>query len=407
VRRTRFPALDGLRAVGALAVLGTHIGFHSGDALHGPFAGLLARLDVGVAIFFAISGFLLYRPWVVAWFEETEPPLVLPYLRNRALRILPALWVVVLLASLVVPHDRAVSWVVYLRHATLTQIYAHDPPADGLTQLWSLATEVVFYLLLPLLAKLLTGYERPTRRSVRWRLAVLATFTLLGPAWMAGVNAGKHAIAGLWLPGYLGWFAAGMALALWQVARSSGRLGPSALDMLTKLPGTVWAAAVALLVIASTPVAGPFSLIAPTAGQAFTRSLLYTAIAACVIFPAVTPTARTAKVLGGRVGHIAGDISYGVFLYHLIVLSLVERLIGFELFHGQLALLFFSTLAGSAALAAVSYYCLERPIMRRGRRDRNYDVSPVGPDKRASAQPNKTDAWTTPEVSPAPPAGQG
>lgn len=405
--RQRFPALDGLRAIGALAVLTTHVGFHSGASLNGPFAGLLARLDVGVAIFFAISGFLLYRPHVVAWFEGTLPPLTLPYLRNRALRILPALWVAVLLAALVVPHKDGVAWTTYLQHATLTQIYFDGIAADGLTQMWSLATEVAFYLLLPVLAKLLTGYERPTRRSVRWRLAVLGAFTLLGPVWMAGVNATDHARAGLWLPGYVGWFAVGMGLALWQVARSSGRLGPSALDTLTKIPGTVWGVAVALLVVAASPVAGPYNLSAPTPGQAFVKSILYTGIAACVLFPALSPTARTARVLGGRVGHIAGDISYGVFAYHVIVLSVVEQVSDYTLFSGKFALLFFPTLVVSGAVAAASYYGMERPIMRLGRRDKGYDVSPLGRDNSTSAQPNKTDAWTTPEVSPAPPSGQG
>lgn len=407
MRRTRFPALDGLRAIGALAVLTTHVGFQSGDALSGPFAGILSRLDIGVALFFAISGFLLYRPHVVAWFEETEPPLALPYLRNRALRILPALWVAVLLAALLVPHDRAVTWASYLRHATFTQIYVDAPAADGLTQMWSLATEVAFYLLLPLLAKLLTSYERPTRRGVRWRLAVLACFTLLGPVWMAGITATDHARAGLWLPGYIGWFAVGMGFALWQVARSSGRLGPSVLDTLTTIPGTVWGVAVALLLIAASPLAGPYNLTPPSPGQAFMKSLLYTAIAACVVFPAITPTPRITAVLGGKVGHVAGDISYGVFAYHLVVLSLVEQISGFELFKGHFALLFWPTLIVSASVAAASYYGMERPIMRRGRHDRNYDVSPVGRDKRASAQPNKTDAWTNPEVRPAPPSGHG
>jgi peptidoglycan/LPS O-acetylase OafA/YrhL len=405
--KQRFPALDGLRAIGALAVLTTHVGFHSGASVQGPFAGLLARLDVGVAIFFAISGFLLYRPHVVAWFEGTLPPLTLPYLRNRALRILPALWVAVLLAALLVPHKDNVTWTTYLQHATFTQIYFDGLAADGLTQMWSLATEVAFYLLLPLLAKVLTGYERPTRRSVRWRLVVLGAFTLLGPAWMAGVNATDHARAGLWLPGYVGWFAVGMGFALWQVARSSGRLGPSALDTLTKIPGTVWGIAVVLLVIAATPLAGPYNLSATSPGQAFLKSLLYTGIAACVLFPALTPTARTARVLGGRVGHIAGDISYGVFAYHLIVLSVVEQVTDYTLFTGRFALLFFPTLVVSAAVGAASYYGMERPIMRLGRRDKGYDVSPVGRDNSTSAQPNRTDAWTTPEVSPAPPSGQG
>ena len=106
-------------------------------------------------------------------------------------------------------------------------------------------------------------------------------------------------------------------------------------------------------------------------------------------------------------GHVAGDISYGVFAYHLIVLSLVEQISGYTLFSGKFALLYFPTLIASAAIAAASYYGMERPIMRRGRQERGYDVSPIGRDKRASAQPNTIDAWTSPEVTPAPPSGQG
>jgi peptidoglycan/LPS O-acetylase OafA/YrhL len=407
MRRTRFPALDGLRAIGALAVVLTHVGFQSGDALSGPFAGVLSRLDLGVGIFFAISGFLLYRPHVVAWFEETEPPLTLPYLRNRALRILPALWVAVILAAFVVPNNDTVPWTSYLQYATFTQIYTETTPAHGLTQMWSLATEVAFYLLLPFLAKLLTSYERPTRRAVRWRLALLLGFTVLSPIWMATVTATDHSLGALWLPGFIGWFAVGMGLALWQVARASGRLGPSVLDTLTKIPGTVWGVGIALFLIAASPIAGPYNLNPPTPGQALVKSALYTAIAACVLFPAITPTRRITAVLGGKAGHIAGDISYGVFAYHLAVLGLVQETFGLHLFGGHFAGLFWPTIVLTALLAAASYYWMERPIMRRGRHDQNYDVSPVGLDKRARAQPNSTDAWTTPEVKPAPPSGQG
>ncbi|MEU4389396.1 acyltransferase [Kribbella sp. NPDC023855] len=407
MRRMRFPALDGLRAIGAVAVLTTHVGFQSGDALNGPFAGLLSRLDIGVAIFFAISGFLLYRPHVVAWFEETEQPHLLPYLRNRALRILPALWIAVLLAAWLVPNDQAVNWVYYLHHAVFTQIYVNGPTVHGLTQLWSLATEVAFYLLLPFLARLLTSYERPTRRAVRWRLAVLFGFTLLGPVWMGSITATGKPLAGLWLPGYLGWFAVGMGFALWQVARASGRLNPSLLDTLVKIPGTVWGIAVALFLIASSPIVGPYGLTLPSVGQAVMKSLLYTAIAACVLFPAITPTRRTVAVLGGRAGRFAGDISYGVFVYHLIVLSLVQQVFGQTLFGGSFAALFWPTLVASVAVAAASYYGTERPIMRWGRHDRSYDVSGVGRESSANAQPKRIDDWTKPEVRPAPPSGHG
>ena len=54
------PALDGLRAVAAGAVLLTHVAFRTGQTQAGAGGAVLARLDVGVAVFFVLSGFLLY-----------------------------------------------------------------------------------------------------------------------------------------------------------------------------------------------------------------------------------------------------------------------------------------------------------------------------------------------------------
>jgi peptidoglycan/LPS O-acetylase OafA/YrhL len=326
--RNRFPAFDGLRAIAALGVLAAHVGFGS------PIVG---RLDVGVAVFFAISGFLLYRPHAVAWFEGTAPPLTLPYLRDRALRTLPVLCIAVLLYLLLVRDKQAPVWS---------------------SQLWIVLTAGTFYVLLPALAKLLTAYERPTRRSVRWRLAVLGLFTLLGPAWMAA-TATAHPRAAQWLPGYVGWFAVGMGFALWQVARTSGRLPSSALDTLITIPGTVWGIGAALLLIAATPVAGPYDLSTSTPAQAVVKSLLYTGIAACALFPAVTPTARTLQFLGSRQAAIGGHLAYGVFAYHLIVLDVMRR------FTTQPVVLFVATLGLSVGLAGASYYWIERPIRAR------------------------------------------
>ncbi|MEU4193797.1 acyltransferase [Kribbella sp. NPDC026611] len=326
---TRFRALDGLRAIAALAVLTSLVGRHSDP----PFGALVSRLDVGWAVFFAISGFLLYRPHVLAWFSGAEPPLTLSYLRGRALRILPALVVTVALCLLLGSSDAA-----YLR--------------------WALLTPLLFYLLLPGLGRLLTGYERPTRRSVRWRMLVLVALTVLGPVWMAVVTATGHPQARLWLPGYLGWFAVGMGFALWQVARATGRLGTSALDTLTRLPGTLWGIAAALLLIAATPLAGPFDQSEPAPAQALLKNLLYTVIVACVLFPVLTPTAQTVRVLGGRIGQLAGRLSYGVVAYQFVVLALVDA---------PFVVLLPVTLVGSVALAAVSYRWIERPLTRLGK----------------------------------------
>ena len=379
--RRRFGALDGLRAIGALGVLSTHVGFESGDALRGPFRGLLSRLDAGVAVFFVISGFLLYRPHLVAMVEARRRPATRAYLWHRALRILPALWIATAMAAFLLPHDRRVDLGLYLSHAALIHIYFESHQLAGLSQLWSLATEGAFYLLLPLLAWLLSRLGFADRRDVHRQLMVLAVFGVAGPLWMAVVASSGPPSSGLWLPGYLGWFGAGMSLAVWQVARSQGILPDGVLGRLADNPGTVWAGAAAVFALATSPLAGPYDLTPASAGQAATKNLLYVVLALLIVFPAVAAANESTepavvRALGGRVGHFLGDISYGVFAYHVVVLGVVERLTGHVVFTGRFATLFWLTLSVSVVLATLSYHLIERPIMRRGRRDRRFDVSP-------------------------------
>jgi peptidoglycan/LPS O-acetylase OafA/YrhL len=373
--RRRFGALDGLRAIGALAVLSTHVGFASGDALIGPFAGPLARLDTGVAVFFVISGFMLYRPHLVATVEARPRPATGTYLWHRALRILPALWIATTLAAVLLTHGPGVGLGLYLRHAALIHIYFANHQIAGLSQMWSLATEGAFYVLLPLLAWALSRLGFSSRRDVLRQLMILALFGVTGPTWMAVMASSGHPSGGLWLPGYIGWFGAGMAVAVWQVARSQGLLPGGFPGKLADNPGTVWAGAVAVFALATSPVAGPFGLSPASPGQAATKNLLYAVIALLIVFPAVAAVdessePRAVRALGGRVGHFFGDISYGVFAYHVVVLGVVERLTGHVDFTGRFATLFWLTLSASVVLATVSYRLVERPIMRRGRRGR-------------------------------------
>src|SRR3954453_13942377 len=99
----RFPLVDGLRAVAALSVLVTHTAFLSGFNGHGLLGGITARLDVGVALFFVISGFLLYRPFVAARMGGRGGPRAGLYFRRRALRILPAYWLALTVLGLLWP----------------------------------------------------------------------------------------------------------------------------------------------------------------------------------------------------------------------------------------------------------------------------------------------------------------
>src|SRR5919202_3435807 len=93
-RADRFPLFDSLRAIAALSVFAAHAylvleGFGAAN----PLRDVLVRLDVGVTIFFVISGFLLYRPFVRARLRSEDAPAARAYGWRRLLRIGPAYWV--------------------------------------------------------------------------------------------------------------------------------------------------------------------------------------------------------------------------------------------------------------------------------------------------------------------------
>src|SRR6516225_1675609 len=60
----RVRSLTGIRAVAALLVVGTHAAYGTGKETHGYIGLLYSRLEIGVPIFFVLSGFLLFSPWV-------------------------------------------------------------------------------------------------------------------------------------------------------------------------------------------------------------------------------------------------------------------------------------------------------------------------------------------------------
>lgn len=369
--RRRFAPLDGLRAVGALMVVFTHVASHTGTSFTEPFGGLLARFDAGVALFFVISGFLLYRPYVAARLTGSRTPDIRGYLWRRALRILPVLWLTV--AGVWLLFDHGTSTTLYLRHALLIHIYWPGHWVLGLTQMWSLAVEVAFYVALPLLAWLLVRAGREPLDFVRRSLVVFALLVVASPLWIYVATEMEHATAPQWLPAYLGWFAIGMGLATWQQARCLGLLRRSWVDELARHPGTLWLSAVAVLVIAATPLAGSRGLDAAVPGEAAFKNVAYVVFATLVVLPCVAglrdgEDPGPARALGGRIGRWLGDMSYGIFAYHLLIMELIGPLVGHENFSGGFWRLLLPTLAVTVPIAWASYRFIERPIMHAGAR---------------------------------------
>jgi len=99
-RPPRFPAFDGLRAIAALTVVAVHTSFIAGLTPRNPAVGrYTGRLEIGVAVFFLISGFLLYRPFVVAHLSAAPKPRTGAFWLRRILRIVPAFWLVLFIET--------------------------------------------------------------------------------------------------------------------------------------------------------------------------------------------------------------------------------------------------------------------------------------------------------------------
>ena len=397
--RGTLPVLDSMRGLAALGVLTTHVGYWSGAYTYRGYGMALARLDIGVAIFFVLSGFLLSRPWFEHRDHLTRPPRTTVYFWHRFLRIYPVYLVAAIAALTLLPRNDDASLGTVLQTLTLTNVYISGEEPAGLSQMWSLSTEVAFYLVLPLLMWVTLSRRRdgaPGRSRLGIVLGAMlvgnvvwiaATIQWLGPEWSRTGN---------WLPAYLTWFGIGLLLAACTTRLEAGRddaaSSPRVAEALARMgrsPGACWVAALALFAVAATPVAGSYALVAPLAGTAVTKNLLYAASAGLIILPGIfaDPASRYVRVFSLRPLRHLGRISYGIFCVHLVVLELVARWRDIELFHGRAFELFALTTVLSIAVAELLYRLVERPSLRwKNRFDRSGSIaSPTATPSPANA----------------------
>ncbi len=374
VLHPRFVVLDTLRAVGALAVLTTHVTFFSGDYTgHGVVGSVLARLDVGVALFFVLSGFLLARPHLARAALGLPRPPTRSYYVKRALRIYPVYAVAVVLAMVLLPENRGLGLRDWLVTLALGNTFVDPLGPAGLTQMWSLGVEVSFYLVLPLLMLAAVG-----RRGLRTR-RVVAVLLALGAVTVWWHLAGAGHAASLtdgpplqWLPAYLSWFCLGIGLALVHVRHATGSTSRvvASVRSLGRQPGVCWVVAGALLLVSATPLAGPTSLVAASTAQSLTKNLVYGALAALVVLAGVfaDPDSRFAQAFGHELPRRLGLISYSVFCLHLMIVDLLARALGYRLFGGHGLELWLLTVLVSLAAAELAYRFVELPGIRLKRR---------------------------------------
>lgn len=375
----RFPLIDVVRGFAALSIALFHTYSKGGDAttdIGRVVERLAANLGVGVPIFFVISGFVLYRPWVAARAAGRAEPGLAAYAWRRFLRIVPAFWVAMVVAVAVFGTWDLLFSATGVASFLFVQIYTADH-VGIIGVAWSLDTEVVWYALLPVLATG-AGWWASRHRAGEWA-PVLA---LLGGGLALAVALFIAPVPDWWaftLPFWLAHFAAGMTLAVisvvdWAPARRLAARGG----------WCVIGAGLVYLVICLSDYLVINDVPHPDWLTGMLDSLLGIPVAVLLLLPAIFDDGRRTgwrRVVGSRPAVYLGLISYGIFLYHGTAFELVADL-GIEPWGLQLG-----TLAGFAvtiAMAAASWHLIERPALslRRvvGRRDEPTEPAAAGTD---------------------------
>ncbi|BBZ46281.1 acyltransferase [Mycobacterium parmense] len=355
------PAVEGMRACAAMGVVVTHVAFQTGHS-SGVDGRLFGRFDLAVAVFFALSGFLLWRGHAAAARglgpDGFRGPRTGHYLRSRVVRIMPAYLVAVVVILSLLPDSDDASPTVWLANLTLTQIYVPLTLTGGLTQMWSLSVEVTFYLALPVLALL------ARRLPVGARVPGIGALAVLSWAWgWMPVHAGSGTNPLNWPPAFFSWFAAGMLLAEWVYSPP----GPAHRMARRRVPMAV-VALVAYLVAAS-PLAGPEGLVPGTAAQFAVKTAMGSLVAFALVAPLVLDRPDTPhRVLGTTTMVTLGRWSYGLFVWHLAALAMVFPVLGTFPFTGRMPAVLVLTLIFGWAIAAVSYALVESPCREALRR---------------------------------------
>lgn len=352
--RSFLPAVEGMRACAAIGVVITHVAFQTGHS--SGFTGRLwGRFDMAVAVFFALSGFLLWRGHAAAARGLRQAPPAGHYLRSRVVRIMPAYLVSVVVILALLPDAGGASLTVWLANLTMTQIYVPLTLTPGLTQMWSLAVEVSFYVALPVLAL------AARRLPVRARVPVIATVALLSLGWGFLPIHTPYGVNPLnWAPAYGCWFGAGMLLAEWAFS-PVGRVHRLARRRLPMAGLTL----VAFLVAAS-PLAGPEGLTSATVGQFIVRTAMGGVLAWALLAPLVLDRPDTEhRFLASAPMVTLGRWSYGIFIWHLAALDMVFPVIGRFAFTGDMAVVLLLTMVFTVAIAAVSYALVEQPCREK------------------------------------------
>lgn len=172
---THFKALTGVRAIAAIMIFVYHNRKYWKDDLHPEVFRFCNELNLGVQLFFVLSGFLIAKSYgskPLQSFGHYQK-----YFAQRIVRIMPLYW---LLLTLFYLDSTFGNYHFSLPHYLLLQGFSSTHSLDAIAQSWSLTVEMTFYAVAPLMLLLL---EKHLKYVLLFLLVVFLGTLLMGYLW--------------------------------------------------------------------------------------------------------------------------------------------------------------------------------------------------------------------------------
>ncbi len=367
-RSGHLKALDGVRGLAILMVLGSHLfwsNYTTGGHLIKLVGDTLRYGMFGVDLFFALSGFLITGILVDSLGGRGY---FVKFYARRIVRIFPLYYGVLLALFLLTPllslHWHGMGWLFALYMQTLRPdlLGTFSPGSSiALNHFWSLAVEEQFYLLWPALVFCIRGRRR----------LLLATLSISGAALLLRLVLVGNGVSSI-------------AIHMSTLTRADSLLLGGALALLYRskawprllqvAPYAFFAAAITVL-LSLRHFGTEFSAQAPIpmVMRLWVDGVRYTVVAfgaVCLIAWSLRPASMCARLFESRILRFFGKYSYGIYVLHMLALSILlekQRAVIEHLTHSKLLAVAgagLSTLALSVAAAVVSFRFYEMPFLR-------------------------------------------
>ena len=368
----RNSALNSLRGLSTILIVVYHISFVSGYTVaHANSSGAyIDRLNIGVAIFFVLSGFLIFRPFAHSLIHGSPLPKTRNYYLKRAARILPGYWLALFvlagLDALTIVNTSG-----FIRNVFIVHSFTEHNVFTGIRQAWTLAIEMSFYVVVPAFAYV---FVRQTKRrdgpvSVSSLLKALSVLFLSAYVFRLFIHQTDFwflKTAHIWLPSHMDTLALGMGLAVLVEAPASAKTLLKVKNFIANHTGSFVVCSVFVWLI-SANINMAIGLNRTEFHIDLLGHFLYGIASVLLVAPfCVDSQALLVKAVSFRLFTWLGTISYGIYLWHMAFLggNFAEKYMPYTENDGQVLLRFLVVLPASIAIASLSYYVLERPIMR-------------------------------------------